>query len=198
MSDGDDVLKEVHRRLDRVLTCDSRPDYKQLMKCLQPAFERYNDLVSDNKRLSAMQHFVLSDLSDMKAKEQQLEKELLQRKMVPKVDVAIQEPERTAGSSDEESSSEEEKPHVRTLRRPTRKEIASFKELEFVTGITDAALLNFDPRSRPIPTPWRQRRGPKAFFTQNKMSKVKKVTKNHSVNDSCNNSLPSEHLNHTL
>ena len=167
MSDGNDIFKEVRRQLDRVLAAETRPDYKQLIKCVEPAFERYNDLLSDNKRISAMQHFVLSDLNDMKAKEHELEKERMKRRMIPKSDVAIQEPERIPGSSDD-SSSEEEKPLARPLLRLPLKRDPDFQELDFVTGITDAALLNFDPRSRPIPTPWRRRRkkSTKAFFAK--------------------------------
>lgn len=170
MCDGGDVFKEVRKRLDKVLTSESRPGTKQLMKCMEPAFERYNDLLTDNKRLSAIQHFVISDLNDVRAKEREIQEECMRRKKIPKTDAATQEPERPAGSSNEDSSDEDVKPVTRP--RPIRKD-PEFRELEFLTGITDPSLLNFDPLSRPVPTPWRQRRGSKAGFSKFKSSEKK-------------------------
>lgn len=156
-----EVLREVNRRLDIVLTPDTRPNVQQLMRCFEPAIDRLTDLLAENKRLSAYGYFALSELREVQVKEKEIDDEIRKRKKRLMTDTGIQEPEveQESSSDDDDDDRPDEKRKKQAAR--VRRAVRPGPGVEYQNGITDAAMLKFDPLSKPIPTPWRMKRGPR-------------------------------------
>lgn len=150
-------------RLDRMLDSGSC-NIQQLMSCVEPAIEKYDDLVSDNKHLTTMKHFALSELLDFK---QHTRKVLNEKILKEKRDAATQEPELDESSCSSESSDSDDEKARRVTRDALKTKLRSRPSngpLEFNASITDAEQLNFDPASTPIPTPWKMKRRSVKWF----------------------------------